>query len=222
VRLIGSIVGRCVKLFAWEEVRPVHGVNSSILAAAIAEQFNFQIKPTPPILPDTVIKFGDGLAVINGTLIAIHKFEIYSDGFAVDCTNTDDAKLVSDEIFRWAQTDLGYREFIRQPRLIYQSQITAEFDPQFENIFKGWRKLQNLLNASVQQRYGYNQDVNVHRVQWRGDSHTIVNNTLVSDFWIERKVAEPYSSNRWHCHGVLPTNEWISLLEAIEKLAVDS
>ena len=162
------------------------------------------------------------LAVINGTLIAIQKFEIYSDGFAVDCTNTDDAKLVSDDIFRWAQTDLGYREFIRQPRLIYQSQITAEFDPQFENIFKGWRKLQNLLNASVQQRYGFNQDVNVHRLQWRGDSHTIVNNTLVSDFWIERKVAESYSSNRWHCHGVLPTNEWISLLEAIEKLAVDS
>jgi hypothetical protein len=78
------------------------------------------------------------------------------------------------------------------------------------------------LNASVQQRYGFNQDVNVHRLQWRGDSHTIVNNTLVSDFWIERKVAESYSSNRWHCHGVLPTNEWISLLEAIEKLAVDS
>jgi hypothetical protein len=222
VRLIGSHVGRCLKLFAWEEVRPVHGVNSSILAAAIAEQFNFQIKPTPPILPDTVIKFGDGSAVINGTLIAIQKFEIYSDGFAVDCTNTDDAKLVSDEIFRWDQTDLGFREFIRQPRLIYQSQIIAEFVPEFENIFRGWRKLQNLLNASVQQRYGFNQDVNVHRVHWRGDPHTIVNNTLVSDFWIERKVAEPYSSNRWHCHGVLPTNEWISLLEAVEKLAVDS
>jgi hypothetical protein len=76
------------------------------------------------------------LAVINGTLIAIQKFEIYSDGFAVDCTNTDDAKLVSDDIFRWAQTDLGYREFIRQPRLIYQSQITAEFDPQFGENFK--------------------------------------------------------------------------------------
>lgn len=222
MKVIASNVGRCLKLFSWEEVRPTHGVNSSILAAAIAEQFNFQIKPPPPVLQDTVIKFGDGSAVINGTLIAISKLEIYSDGYAVDCTNTDDAKLVSDELFRWAQTDLGFRHFIREPKLVYLSQITAEFVAEFENIFKGWKKLQNLLNASVQHRYGFDQDVDVFRMQWRGDPFTIVNNILTSDFWIERRAGESFSANRWHCHGVLPTDEWIALLEAIERLAVDS
>jgi hypothetical protein len=220
VKLIASTLGRCVKLFAWEEVRPLHGVNSAILAAAIAEQFNFQIRPTPPVSVDAVIKFGDGVAAINGALIAIQKFDLYSDGFAVDCTNTDDAKLVSDEIFRWAQTDLGFRDFIRAPKIVYLSQVTVEFPPEFENLFKGWRKLQKLLNSSAQQRYGYSQDINVHRMQWRGDPHTIVNNILVSDFWIERKAGEPYSSNRWHCHGVLPTAEWLALLQNIENLAV--
>lgn len=220
MKFIGSTVGRCVKLFAWEEARPTHGVNSAILAAAVAEQFNFQIRPTSPILPDSVIKFGDGSIVIDGALIAIQKFDIYSDGYAVDCTNTNDAKAVSDEIFKWAQTDLGFRELIRQPKIIYLSQVTVEFAPEFENIFKGWKKLQALLNESVQERYGFNQDVNVYRVHWRSDPNTVVNNTLVSDFWIERKIGEFYSSNRWHCHGALPTDEWLRLLEAIEALAV--
>jgi hypothetical protein len=220
VKFIGSTVGRCVKLFAWEEARPTHGVNTAILAAAVAEQFDFQIRPTPPISFDAVIKFGEGSAVIDGTPIAIKKFDIYSDGYAVDCTNTTDAKLVSDEIFRWAQTDLGFRELIRPSKIIYLSQVTVEFSPEFENIFKGWKKLQSLLNGSVQERYGISKDVNVYRMQWRGDAHSIVNNTLVSDFWIERKVGEPYSSNRWHCHGALPTEEWLGLLEAIEASAI--
>jgi hypothetical protein len=220
VKFIGSLVGRCVKLFAWEEARPVHGVNSAILAAAIAEQFNFQVRPKPPITTDAVIKFADGSVVLDGALIAIQKFDIYSDGFAVDCSHTADAKLVSDEIFRWAQTDLGFRELVRPAKIVYLSQVTVEFAPEFEDIFKGWKRLQGLLNGSVQDRYGFNQDVNVHRVQWRGDPHTIVNNTLVSDFWIERKFGEPYSSNRWHCSGPLPTDEWLSLLEAIEGSAI--
>jgi hypothetical protein len=220
VKLIASTIGRCVKLFAWEEVRPLHGVNSAILAAAIAEQFNFQTRPKPPVPLDAVIKFGDGVAAINGALIAIQKFDIYSDGFAVDCTNTDDAKLVSDEIFRWAQTDLGFRDFIRAPQIVYQSQVTVEFSPEFENLFKGWKKLQELLNSSAQQRYGFSEDINVHRMQWRGDPQTLVNNVLVSDFWIERKAGEPYSSDRWHCHGVLPTAEWLALLQDIENLAI--
>jgi hypothetical protein len=186
----------------------VHGINSALLAAALAERFNFQIRPSTPIPPDTVVKFAEGLANIDGAIIAIQKFDLYSDGFAVDCSNTDDAKLVSDEIFRWAQTDLGYRDFVRPPKVDYLSQVTIEFAPDFENIFRGWKKLQSILNECTQQRYGFNQDINVHRLQWRGDAFTVVNNTLVSVFWIERKAGKPYSANRWHCHGVLPTNEW--------------
>lgn len=220
MKFIGSIVGRCVKLFSWEEARPTHGVSTAILAATIAEQFNFQIRPTSPITPDLVIKFGDGSVVIDGTLIAIQKFDIYSDGYAAECANTTDAELVSDEIFRWAQADLGFRELIRPPKIIYLSQVTVEFASEFENIFKGWKKLQSLLNGSVQGRYGFSEDVDVYRVHWRGDPRTIVNNTLVSDFWIERKVGEFYSANRWHCHGALPTDEWLRLLEAIEALAI--
>jgi hypothetical protein len=220
MKLIGSTIGRCVKLFAWEEVRPLHGISGAILAAAVAEQFNFQIRPPVPIPSDAIIKFGDGSVIVNGAMTAIQKLDLYSDGFSVDCSNTDDAKLVSDEIFKWAQTELGYRDFIRPPKIIYLSQVTVEFSPEFENIFKGWKKLQSLLNEKAHQRYGFSQNVDVHRMQWRGDPHTVVNNTLVSDFWIERKAGEAYSSNRWHCHGVLPTDEWLSLLETIEAMAV--
>ena len=64
--VIGSTIGRCVKLFSWEEVRPTHGVNSAILAAAIAERFNFQVRPALPIPFDAVVKFGDGSAILDG------------------------------------------------------------------------------------------------------------------------------------------------------------
>jgi hypothetical protein len=220
VKLIGSTSGRCVKLFSWEEVRPVHGINSALLAAAVAEQFNFQVRPTPPIPADAVVKFGDGSVVLNGAVIAIQSLTLYSDGFSVDCANTDDAKAVSDEIFRWAQTDLGYRDFIRPPQVVYISEVTVEFAPEFENIFKGWSRLQGVLNGAAQARYGFTQDINVHRMHWCGDPHTVLNNTLVSEFRIERKVGEPFAENRWHCHGVLPTDEWLKLLEVIESMAI--
>jgi hypothetical protein len=218
VKLIGSTGGRCIKLFSWDEVRPVHGIQSTLLASALAEQFNFQVRPTLPIPADA--KFADGSVVIDGTLIAIQKFDMYSDGFAIECSNTDDAKLVSDEVIRWAGTDMGFRDFVRPPKVIFISMVTVEFAPEFDNIFKGWKTLQKMLNESVQGRYGFDRNVDIHRIHWRGDSFTIVNNALVSDFWIERKVGEPYSSNRWHCHGPLPTNEWLSLLESIEQLAL--
>jgi hypothetical protein len=220
VKLIGSTIGRCVKLFAWEEVRPLHGISSAILAAGVAEQFNFQGSPPIPIPTDAIVKFTDGTVIINGSVIAIQKLDLYSDGFSVDCSNTDDAKLVSDEIFKWAQINLGYRDFIRLPKIVYLSQVTVELAPEFENLFKGWKKLQGILNEIAHKRYGFSQNVDVHRMQWRSDPHTVVNNTLVSDFWIERKAGEPYSSNRWHCHGVLPTDEWLSLIETIEAMAI--
>jgi hypothetical protein len=103
---------------------------------------------------DAVVKFGDGVTTINGSPIAIQKFDIYSDGFAVDCANTDDAVLVSDEIFKWAQTDLGFRDFIRAPKIVYLSQVMVEFAPEFENLFKRRAALQNLLNGAAQKRYG--------------------------------------------------------------------
>jgi hypothetical protein len=220
VRVISSTVGRCIKLFAWDEVRPVHGITPTLLARAVTEQFNFQIRPSESTPPQDMGKFGDGSIVVDGTLIAIQKFDVHSDGYAVECTNTDDAKLVSDEIFRWAKADLGYKDFVRPPKTIYISDVTVEFSPEFENAFKGWKKLQSLLNGSVQDRYGFVQNINVHRIQWRGDSFTLVNNLLVSDFWIERRNGEPYTSNRWHCHGPLPTDEWFSVLEKIEELAI--
>jgi hypothetical protein len=220
VKFIGPNGGRCVKLFSWEEVRPLRGTTPNILVSVIVERFHFQFKPTVPVPPDTVIKFADGSTDIDGALIPIQKLDIYTDGFAVECMQTEDAKSVSDEIVKWAQTDLGYRDFVRPPKVIFQSQVIVEFAPEFENLFKAWKKLQSLLNDSVQNRYGFNQNVDVYRLQWRGDAHTVVNNTLVSDFWVERKASESHGLNRWVCTAPLPTDEWLALLESIEKLAL--
>lgn len=192
-----------------------------MLAAALSERFGFQTRPTFPLVSDASAKFTDGAAVVDGTLIAIHKLESYTDGLGVDCTNTDDAKLVLDEIFKWARAELGFRDFIRPPKDIFISHITVEFSPDFKNIFKSWVKIQALLNASTQDRYGFDKNVDLYRLQWRGDPHTIVNNALVSDFWIERKAGEPHSENRWHCSGPLPTQELIDLMQTLEGLALD-
>jgi hypothetical protein len=220
VKFIASVGARCLKIFSWEEVRPPHGITNTMMVAAATERFGFQFRPPPPVPSDAVLKFADGKTIIDGNLIPIVKFDVYSDGFASECTHTDDAKLVADEILRWAQSDLGFREFARPPKEIFQSQILVEFEPGFENLFKSWRSLQDLLNASAQKRYGFTQSVDVYRMEWRGDPHTIVNNTLVSSFWIERKAGEPHASNRWICTSPLPTDEWVELLGAIERLAV--
>lgn len=191
-----------------------------MLAAALSERFEFQTRPTFPLTEGSA-KFMDGATLVDGTLIAILKLESYNDGLAVDCSNTDDAKLVMDEIFNWARAELGFRDFIRPPKEIFISHITVELSPDFNKIFKSWVQIQALLNASTQGRYGFDKNVDLYRVQWRGDPHTIVNNALVSDFWIERKAGEPHTENRWHCSGPLPTQEMIDLMGTLERLALD-
>src|ERR1700754_4863116 len=191
-----------------------------MLAAALTEKFGFQVKPALPLPPDANAKFGDGFAAIGDAVLAIQKFESYRDGFGVDCANTEDAGLVADEIIKWAQIDLGFRDFIRPPKTIFLSQVLVELSPDFEKIFGPWSKLQSLLSGTSQKRYGFDAAINVQRLQWRSDSHTVVNNLLVSDYWIERKAGEPFTSNRWHCSAPLPTDDWVALLEEIERLAV--
>jgi hypothetical protein len=220
VKFIASAIGRCVKLFSWEEIRPVHGMGPAMLAAAINERFGFNVRPTIPVPAGVNATFGDGVTAIGEAVISIQKFDTYSDGFGVDCANTDDAGAVADQMIQWAQTDLGFREFSRPPKTIFLSQVVVEFSPEFENIFKSWNKLQSFLTDTAQKRYGFDKNINVQRIQWRGDAHAIVNNTLVSDYWIERKVGEPFSSNRWHCSGPHPTADWIEMLEVIERLAI--
>lgn len=222
MKFISSAVGRCLNLFSWEEVRPAQGIGPTMLAAALVERFGFQGRPTFPLAPDGIAKFTDGAALIDGTVIAVHKVDSYSDGLGVDCTNTDYAQLVMDELFKWARSDLGFRDFTRPPKVILISHITVEFAPGFENIFKSWKKIQALLNGSVQGRYGFDKDIDMYRLQWRGDPHTIVNNLLVSDFWIERKAGEPHTENRWHCSGPIPTQELIDLMGVLEGLALEA
>lgn len=219
MKFIGANVGRCVKLFAWEEVRPVHGVSTRHLVTAICDRFKFQVKPDFPVAADTVIKFAEGSTVIEKTLIAIQKMDLYSDGYAIDCANTDDAKLVSDEVFKWAKEELGYGDFIREPKVIFLSQIVVEFDPDIGSLFGRWEKIQSLLNQAIQVRYKVDKSVEATRMQWRCDPHLVLNANLVSDFTIERKALEPYSSNRWFCSGPLPTQDLADLLASLEGLA---
>lgn len=222
MKTISSDIGRCLRLFSWDEVRPTHGINASMIVNSFADRFNFQFKPDSPVAPNIILKFAEGTTLINDELVAIQKTDIYSDGFGVDCSNTDDANRVSEEMLDWARSALGYRDFIRQPKVILISQVTVEFDSTFENIFKGWKKIQSLLNGSVHARYGFDKNIDVHRLQWRSDASTVVNSSLVSDFYIERKAQEPHSSNRWHCSGPLPTNDWLQLLEQIEAIAMSN
>jgi hypothetical protein len=193
-----------------------------MLVLAATERFGFQFRPPHPVPSDAVLKFSDGSAIVDGAMIPINKLDVYSDGFATDCAQTNDAKLIAAEIFKWARSDLGFLDFVRPPKEVFQSQVLVEFEPGFENIFASWKRLQGILNASVQQRYNFSQDVDVFRLEWRGDAHTIVNNSLVSNFWIERKVAESHASNRWVCTSPLPTDEWVELLGIIETLALST
>jgi hypothetical protein len=222
MKFIGPVLGRCIYLFAWEEVRPPHGESFALLARSLVDRYHFLIPPDPPKREQTApIPFREGFAVVDDQPIALSKLEIYSDGFAVDCLNTDDAGKVAEDLIKWCQSTLGYRDFFRPPQKVFGCQIVVEFEREIGEILKKFGKLQSALSGPIQERYGVNSLVGLQRIEWKCDPHTTVNASIFTDYVIERRAGEPYTSNRFFCSAPLPTSEAVSVFEMVEKSFAD-
>jgi hypothetical protein len=222
MQLIGTETGIASLILAWEEIRPLSLIPMNVVGAALTERYKFQYPPAQyrnyAEAQAAVHEFRSGALEHQDRLISVLGIIIYSDAIAVECSNTDDADIVLDNLMAWAR-GLGFREFIRPPQKLYGSRLVAKFDLPLERLFGISNDLISLMAASAESHYGSIQPFGMLNINFRADNRKVANSNLFSHFSFERRMNEPYDENRFVCSAPLSTSEHLTLLGQIEGLA---
>lgn len=223
MKLIGPEVGRYILIFPWEEVRPFSGMGIPFTVHALTERYKFQFPPplnrTWKEIEGSILEFREGIFVDEPHTAVVNELSLYSDGFAVQCRMTDDAERVAKDMIEWAQRDMDFRQFVRDPIKLHFSQVVVQFEANVERLLKDWTEIQQLLSAAVSRRHPNATPVRLQRFSFKSDPMTMVNANLTSEFVIERRANEPFGSNRFVCSGPLPTHDLLTLLSGLDHMA---
>lgn len=220
MKLIGQELGRIIVLFPIEEVRPASGIPLIPLVDGIRNRYNF-VKPPDLNRPITDLdrdgySFQVGTFLHEGQVITIREFTVYPDGVSVSCLDTTHADAFFDDIVNVAKEAFGFREFAREPRKIYRSQVIVEFEKSLNQLINGFTELSRLLQSAYEQHTGHNKAVDLNRVDFRMDSTKIPGIPPVS-FILERKFGSPHENQRFISEAPVPSQAHLQLLQEIEN-----
>ncbi|MCH9050720.1 MAG: hypothetical protein IIA72_06520 [Proteobacteria bacterium] len=222
MKLIGTEYGRTAFLFPTEEMRPLPGLHLPSVVETVVKRYNFFAPPDLTGPWDEVLKrtmtFRSGKLKKGNKHINISEFVIYTDAIAAECTITENAEEFLIDLLSWGQDALGLRESDSNIRRYYTSRLVVEFNKDANRLLAKYDELSSLLSATLNELYEVTQPVELHRLTLNCDRSQLSSFTLATDFWIERRVNVPYSSQRFFCEAPLPTNTHAQLLKRIERL----
>lgn len=223
MKLIGHQLGRIIVLFPTEEVRPAKGIPLLDMLTGVRERYKF-VK-LPDVNNPTFDANREGYAFKSGSFlykeekIAIDEFTIYNDGISVSCFHTKFADAFFEDIFLWAKEKFDLREFAREPRKMYRSQIIVEFDKSLNQLVKDFSVISHLVQLAYSQYTGRDNPINLNRIDFRMDD-TKVRGVTPVPFGIERRIDISHDTERYISEAAIPSDPHLQLLQSIEdKLA---
>jgi hypothetical protein len=160
-------------------------------------------------------KFQHGRFMVNGTPAVIKEIGIYADGLIVETFHTDVSESVLNDFSTWASETFGIRERQSPMSRTFVSSIVFEFDEDIEKAFGKLSKLAQLMASCLESAYAWKYEYNLQRLSISVDPLQIphLRNT---QFFIERRLQVPYSTNRYWSGAPLTTGQHTKFLEALE------
>lgn len=219
MKFIGHQLGRIIVLFPTEEVRPTKGVPMLDMLTGIKERYKFVKLPdvnNPTFDPNKEgHAFKSGSFLYKEEKIAIDEFTIYNDGISVSCFHTKFADAFFEDVILWAKETFDLREFAREPRKIYRSQIVVEFDKSLNQLVKDFSVISHLVQLAYSQYTGHDNPINLNRIDFRMDDTKVRGVTPVS-FGIERRIDISHDTERYISEASIPSDPHLQLLQSIE------
>jgi len=190
----------------------------------IAQSYQFAVKPQiPPNIPPFMIPifvFQSGQFVIGDEKLPIIQLAVIQNGDIVTASTTEVADRILDDFMSRMDSNFGYRfgEAVEKTRS-YMSSFVVEFDKPLEEKISALKRFEEILNgASIR-----SEPFKIKRLAFgSGDiqqlqSISSIDEMKKSDFFIERRVGEPYARNRYFCSAPMKTADHVKLLELIER-----
>lgn len=217
-------LGRVVLVMQPDEILPFRSFYAPEAFAAIAKRYSFQSTPDLSVPLERIQK--DGLRFRVGRVpsrdgkesATVTDFIVFSDGFVVDSSNTDEAEIFLADLMKWGKEALGLRDFQRPPRQVYLSQVTVEFESSANKIIHKFDDIATLFTSLLMKTYRMNALVEVQGVRF--DYDRLAASTLYNlvQFVIERKVGHKYEDGCFWCQAPLRTTDHLHALRTLEKL----
>lgn len=225
MKYISSALASVALYVSADDVRPVRGILTRDLIAAITSKYKFHVYPTlPPGFPPQALPamvFQSGLCDIDGNQYPIMNLAITGAATTITAYDSDACDAILDDYVTLLDDTLKYRIKNAPQRRAYQSNVVVEFDPGLEKLISQFAVIEDILNNEVHRdEYPFK----IKRLSFGyGDPDPVVmlaqNAAQIerSDFQIERRAQEPYDRNRYFCAAPVRTGEHIQLLERIDR-----
>jgi hypothetical protein len=216
MRVISIERAIATQLFVPEEVRPTMGLNIVEAIRLTGERYAFAEKSN---LEETSSK---GLILRSGQLVAqdrkiiITSLGIYNDGIIAETFTTRDADIIIDDVWSWAKQVLGFRDPITRIKRKYDSQVIVEFDDAIDKHLEVLVKIRKAMGDALKLAYGVPVRIHLQSIGFAADLAPS-RDLPRSQFTIERRLQQPYSTNRFFSVAPLGADEHISVLKMFER-----
>ena len=219
MNVIGHELGRVIVLFPMEEIRPETGIPELELFEGIMNRYKFaktpDLKKTAIEVSRAGYNFELGSFVYEDKSTSIKEFTIYNDGISVSCHDTAHAEACFDNILTWARKEFGLKEFVREPKRLYRSQVVVEFEKSLNRLVQNFSDISSLINLTYRQHTGHDAPINLNRLDFRMDDTKIPGINPMS-FILERRIGVSHETERYISEAPISSRAHIQLLQSIE------
>jgi len=223
MRFINTEMGRVVRLFPVEEIRPPEGLHPPTAIRMLGEHYSFGYTPdlrrTWEEAQKDGLKFQLGKLVHGNRTINVNDFTLYNDGIVATAASTDDAELFLDDLLAWGKEVFGYRDINRATaRTLYFSNVIVELESSPDSLLKNFTILSESLVKLLRTTYGLDIPIQLSGVGLHFDrTLTVPAWQTLTQFTLERRISQPYSKNRFYSDAPLKTKDHLAFLEIIES-----
>ena len=116
----------------------------------------------------------------------------------------------------WAQEELEFRPFVREPMKIYRSHITVRFDQPLSQMIKVFDRFSNALSNALEMHTEFSMPVDLIRIGMGVDQSKVGNLSPVP-FSLERRIGISFDEEWYFSEAPFPSKTHISLLEELES-----
>ncbi len=221
MRVVGFINAIVAYREKAEEYGPERGVILSDLIEIIRTAYSFQSFPTipPGQMAAPTLTFGSGKFSDERGDFGVGAIVMEPTADIVLATTTDQAELVLNDLIHRLDKMVGFRLTQTAKKPVYLSNLVVEFDGELN---KHIEKLGLILRA-INEAHPNESPLGFKRLAFGTPIMHVAPDQITTleqnDFIIERRVQEPFKSNRFYCSAPMKTQDHVKVLQQIEKIA---
>lgn len=195
------------------------------MIAQIGSRYNFTRLPTITTSEDLAkngLPFGGGQFAINGAVVSIADFIVYSDGIVAIAEKTEWAEAFLENLFQWLNDEFGFREISSGIRKLYASTLIVDFESPLSRLLSGHALISDLISSRTITIMPNFRPMQFSRLDFEVDKTTLEGQVALPKFILERRAGVSFSQERYFSIAPMHTASHIEVLTEIERLAARS